>query len=403
MTRSGGGLGESVTPTATAVVDVELRASPGTARRRGRRGRRRASARRTSPAPCSRSSADVRRGGGVDGSPRRPSRASRAPGPGRAAAGRGTAARACPGVAVRGVGRRRTARRPTSTTTRDQSTAEPGPSRPSSLVHGRRRWCRRSAPICGSSPRAWASASRAISSPAADVARAAASTWTSIRGAGVAGPRSRQPLLRERAWPRRRRRRPRRAGAAPRPAARARSRRLQRDRPVGLAGRGERAPACRRARLIRIGAAARSRSTTSVMPGPFGAVPRRPSPCSRSAEPGDEQVGARADPLGGDRRRRDLAAGTGRARRRAAPATGVSRVQARSVLPGAYDEHWRVHRLRLAPRDGRGVGDPALRQGAERVGGRVVAARWWATRRRRGSRAAAAAARRTRRAWPARP
>jgi hypothetical protein len=108
---------------------------------------------------------------------------------------------------------------PHHTTTRDQSTSEPGPIRPSSR-------CTAFAmdppvsPICGSSPRAWASSSRVISSPAADVARSAASTWTSIRGAGRGGVTT--TASSRTSGRHRRTRRPRRADAAPRPAARAR-------------------------------------------------------------------------------------------------------------------------------------------------------------------------------------
>ena len=155
VTRSGGGLGESVTATAIRVVDVELRETRGTARRRGRRGRRRASRGRSDRCPRERTSVGVRR--------RAPPRASRAPRRSTASRGRepgrprpveevGT--RRPRGVALVGVGRDEALVTPEEV---DLRPVDLGPERQSWRPRGgsRRRWCRRSGRSAGRRPRAW--------------------------------------------------------------------------------------------------------------------------------------------------------------------------------------------------------------------------------------------------------
>ena len=94
---------------------------------------------------------------------------------------------------------------------------------------------------------------------------------------------------------------------------------LERDRPVRLRRARRTSPACRR--RGRSGSApSLVSSTTSVMPGPSelraGDLDLEPV-----RQPGGEQVGAGADPLGGHRRAGAPSAGAGPAPPRAAPAT----------------------------------------------------------------------------------
>ena len=105
------------------------------------------------------------------------------------------------------------------------------------------------------------------------------------------------------------------------------------------------------------------------MPGPCD-VPARPY-LQPVGQPGREQVGARADPLGGDRRRlhlQVLLVERGRQQRPPRGQPGPGQVGGARCVRRAEP----VQRRRPPGAYGGGVGDPALRQGADRVGRRVV-------------------------------
>ena len=106
-----------------------------------------------------------------------------------------------------------------------------------------------------------------------------------------------------------------------------------------------------------------------MIPGPFE-LWRDTFTLRRSASQRHEQVRARADPLGGDRRRGGggLVLVEGRGEQRP---PGRQPRPGQVGVAGGVRRAQRVHGLLLAPRDGRGVGDAPLRQGAERVGGGV--------------------------------
>ena len=335
--RSGGGLGEPVTATAIRSSTSSC-GKPGNSEATWPSGPMPSITTSNAPDPCSRTSSAVRRGGRPRASVPASDAGIACTGPGRPDVVEEVAA-GLPVVAVGGVGGHVALVAPPEVHPRPVDVGAG-----SELGHGLVDRVRdgaagqRTLPAPGRSPAPARAARRTARATA--WARAAASCEHLERRLDRRRPALREPLRR-----RRRRRRRGRAGAAPRPAARIVAP-LEGDRPVGLAGGDERGqpPSAREivmsplfVRQHHLGDARARRSTR---------VHGDPQPV---AQPGRQQVGARADPLGRDRRRRHLVRVLVERRGEQRPPR-VIRVQARSVLPGGVRRALGVHRPGLGRR-----------------------------------------------------